>query len=54
MTKAVIIFFIMLGVYFVLMGVFALVKFIVNKRKIAKQLKEEALEGESIDEQSKE
>lgn len=39
MTKAVIIFAISLAVYFVGIGVFALVKFIKNKRKIDKDIK---------------
>lgn len=44
MTKAVIIFFISLAVYFVGLGIFVLVKFIRNKRRIKKDLENAEIE----------
>lgn len=44
MTKAVIIFFISLAVYIVGLCIFALVKYIINKRKIKNDLKKAELE----------
>lgn len=50
MTKAVIIFFISLAVYFVGMGIFVLIKFIRNKRRIKKDLEKAEIEEGSVNE----